>query len=142
MAMGTVTATNVKTGAVEVVKSFPEGTQAEIYSAAVTTAFAATDVITGPKIPAGAYLLDVFLQSTDIDSGSTCLLDVGISGTAQKFIAASTVGQAGGLVHATGSTTLGYSPSSDTAVLVTCNATANTAVAGTVTVGITYTQSP
>jgi len=140
--MANTNATNVKTGAVEVVKSYPEGVQVEIYSAAVTTAFAATDTITGPKIPAGAYLWDLILDVTDIDSGSTSVLDVGISGTAQKFIAASTVGRAGGIARMSAAGTLGYSPTSDTAVIVTCNATANTAVAGTVTIGIAYTVSP
>lgn len=136
------TAVNVKTGTPSDVKTMPQHVTTQIVSQAVDTSFAVGDTISGPILPAGAYLWDLILDVTDIDSGSTCLLDVGIPGTAQKFLAASTVGQAGGVVHGAKAGMLGYSPTSNTPILVTCNATANTAAAGTVIIGISYTMDP
>ena len=142
--MANTNMTNVLTGTAPVVKSFPVGVTSNICSAATTTSLAANDTLTGPSIPAGAYLVGVTLMSTDIDSNGspTVLFDVGISGSATKFISGSNIGQAGGVATMGGTTGLGYSPTTDTPVIVTCNTAAATKVAGTVTLGIFYTNSP
>jgi hypothetical protein len=142
--MANTNMTNVLTSTAPVVKSFPVGITTNICSAAVTTSLALNDTLTGPSIPAGAYLVDVLLMSTDIDSNGspTVTLDVGISGAATKFIAASTVGQTGGIAHMGGTTGLGYTPAADTPVIVTVSAAGATKVAGTITLAILYTNSP
>ena len=142
--MANTNMTNVLTSAAPVVKSMPQGVISNICSAAVTTSLAANDTLTGPSIPAGAYLVDVLLMSTDLDTAGspTITLDVGISGSAAKFISASTVGQTGGVARMGLTTGLGYSPTSDTPVIVTVNAAGTTKAAGTVTLAILYTNSP
>ena len=142
--MANTNATNVKTGSVPGVKSMPQHLICNTVTAAVTTALALNDTITGPSIPAGAYLIDVILMSTDLDTAGspTITLDVGISGAATKFIAASTIGQTGGVARLGGTTGLGYSPTSDTPVIVTVSAAGTTKAAGTVVLSIVYTNDP
>lgn len=142
--MATWTATNVLTGAVEKTKYVQIGVVTEIYSVALTTALALNDIITGPNIPAGCFLDNVKIDVGQLDSNGSPLitLDVGISGTAQKFLAASTVAQAGGIAGAAVAGTVGYSPTTDTAVLVKVHAAAATAKAGTIVISVTYTASP
>lgn len=142
MAMGTVTATNVATGAVEEVKYIETKTMSEIYSAATTTALAITDTIVGPSLPAGTFLWDVVVDWTDVDSAASFTWTAGISGTLAKFISTSTVGQAAGIAHMNVGGNLGYSPAADTPVLVTITATAGTPVAGTCRISLIYTASP
>lgn len=139
--MANINATNVVTGAVENPKYIQAGVITEIYSAAVTTSLAQNDTVTGPKIPANCTLLNVILDSDDLDSGTSIKWDVGISGTAAKFISASTVSQAGGIATANVAGTVGYTPTSDTAVIAKVNTAAGTAVAGTIRIAIVYTAS-
>lgn len=141
--MANWTATDVQTGAVETPKYVHVGAVAEIYSVAVTTSLALNDTITGPVLPAGCTLIDVILDCDDLDSnGSPAIkFDVGISGTAAKFISASTVGQAGGVQRSNVAGTTGYTPTSNTPVIAKVNTAAATAAAGTVRIGILYTAS-
>jgi hypothetical protein len=141
--MANTNATNVATSQVEAVKYVQTGVVTEIYSAAVTTSLAANDTITGPSIPANCTLLDVILDADDLDTGTPAIkFDVGVSGTAAKFISASTVAQGGGVQHANVAGTVGYTPTSDTAVIAKVNTAAATAAAGTVRLAIVYTASP
>lgn len=141
--MANINATNVVTGAVENPKYIQSGVVTEIYSAAVTTSLALADTVTGPKIPANCTLLNVILDSDDLDTNGspTIKWDVGISGTAAKFISASTVSQAGGIATANVAGTVGYTPTSDTAVIAKVNTAAATAAAGTIRIAIVYTAS-
>jgi hypothetical protein len=142
--MANTNMTNVLTGTLPVVKSMPQGLITQICTAAVTTALAAADTLTGPSIPGGAYLWDIILDTTDLDSNGspTITLSVGIAGTLTKFINASTIGQTGGSVHMNVAGALGYSPTDDTPVIVSVTAAGTTKVAGTVKIGVTYTNSP
>lgn len=144
MAMGTVTMTDVLSGAVEVPKYIQAGNMSEIYTAAVTTSLASGDLLLGPKIPAGCYLVDVVLDATDLDSAGTPAVTatVGISGTLAKFISTVTLGTAGNVTHMNVGGNLGYSPTTDTQVQVSITGTAGTAVAGTINLGVIYTASP
>jgi hypothetical protein len=67
------------------------------YEAAV--ALVIDDVIRAVKIPAGATIQEIILAVDDLDTGSTLTLDVGDGTTADRFIAASTIGQGGGVVR-------------------------------------------
>ena len=143
MAMGTVTMTDVLSGAVEKVKYVEIANVTEIYSAAVSTALASGDLLIGPSIPAGCYLVDVILSQTAIDSASSPALTatVGISGTLAKFISTTTIGAAV-VTHMNVGGVLGYAPTVDTPVEIAITNTAGTAVAGTITLGLVYTASP
>ena len=143
MALGTVTMTDVLSGAVEKVKYIETGTATEIYSAAVSTSLASGDLLVGPSIPAGCYLLDVKIDNTTIDSAGSPAITAtaGISGTLAKFISTVTLGVTSPRGINVGGN-VGYSPTVDTPVLIAITNTAGTAVAGTITCSVAYTASP
>jgi len=68
---------------------------------ALTAALAAGDVIKMVKVPKGARVVDVQLSTTDLDTHGTptIALDVGDDGDTDRFIAGSTIGQAGGVAR-------------------------------------------
>lgn len=143
--MATFTGTSVKTSAsTEEPQWLHTGLSAVIMSAAVTDALTTNDVITGPYIPAGAYLVDVIVDTTDLDTdvSPTVEFTVGISGTAAKFISASSKATTGGIARMNVASALGYTPASDTQVILTVTAAATAAAAGTIKIGVIYTNSP
>lgn len=93
----------------------PAGAQDLVAVTATYTLAAAlviNDVIEMIELPPGCVPVDVILDAEDLDSGTTLTLDVGIMEgdvgdttvvnrtTGAEFIAASTVGQAGGVARA------------------------------------------
>jgi hypothetical protein len=143
MAMGTVQALNVLTGTTEGVKYNATGVTTEIWSAAVTTALAATDTISGPTIPAGCYLTDLSVAVTDVDSGAGFVFGAGYTGALAAFIAAgNTTGQANGIARANVAGAIGFTAATNTTILVTVGTTPATPVAGTITICASYTASP
>ena len=142
--MANTNATNVKTGSLPAVKSMPQHLVCNTVTAAVTTSLAAADTITGPSIPAGAYLIDVILECTDLDTNGTPTIawNVGISGTAAKFMSAVTTGQSAGQSRPNVAGVVGYSPTSDTPGIATVSTAAATKAAGTVVLSIIYTNDP
>lgn len=93
----------------------PAGAQDLVAATATYTTAAAlelNDVIEMLELPPGCVPVDVILDTEDLDSGTTLTLDVGIMAgdvgdttvanrtTGAEFIAASTVGQAGGVARA------------------------------------------
>lgn len=141
MAMGTVTATDLSGGA-HAVQVQENGVFVQIVTASVTTALAITDIITGPSIPANCSLVDVVVDFTDIDSATSFACTVGITGTTAKFISSDTTGRAGGIARMNVAGALGYTPTSDTPVLLTVTATAGTPVAGTIKMAVHCTRNP
>lgn len=78
-------------------KPFPDGNLGVRYAKfTATTALAAADVIQMVDVFAGETVHDVKLKTGDLDSGTAIVLGVGDDGDTDVFIAASTVGQAGG----------------------------------------------
>jgi hypothetical protein len=140
--MATVQAVNILTGTTEGVKYNATGVTTEIWTAAVTTALATSDIISGPTLPAGCYITNVVISVTDIDSATSSLMTVGYTGATAAFISSSSVGQAGGIASANVAGSIGFSATTDTTVLVTITATAGTPVAGTVRILLSYTASP
>lgn len=141
--MATFAAVNVLTNAVEGVKYNATGNTSEIWSAAVTTSLASGDTITGPSLPAGCYLVDVVVDTDDLDSATSITFKAGYSGALAAWIAdGNTTMRTGGIVHANVAGTVGYTSTSDKQLLVTITATAGTPVAGTVRLGLIYTASP
>lgn len=64
-----------------------------------TTALVIDDVIEMIPLAEGVSVLDVILSTEDLDSGTALLLDVGDGDTDDRYIAADTVGQAGGVAR-------------------------------------------
>lgn len=141
MPMGTVTATDLS-GGVHGVQFQEKGDFTQIVTASVTTALAITDVITGPSIPAGCSLVDCIVDMTDIDGATSLTWTLGRSGSAAAFIATNTTGRSAGIARMDVAAALGYTPTSDTPVILTITATAGTPVAGTVKIGVTCTRNP
>jgi hypothetical protein len=73
-----------------------------VSSYSLAAALALNDVIQSPPLPKGAVVYDVMLAVTDLDTNGapTITLDVGYGGDPDYFIAASTVGQTGGVARA------------------------------------------
>lgn len=66
----------------------------ETYEAA--TALVINDVIEMIPVPAGATVAEMFLATDDLDTGTTIVLAVGDGDDDDRYIAGSTIGQAGG----------------------------------------------
>lgn len=67
-----------------------------------TAAFVINDIVQMVSVPNGYQVTDIILDTDQLDTNvsPTITLDVGDSGAAQAYVAADTVGQAGGVIHA------------------------------------------
>lgn len=116
------------------------GDAASLKAKSQTVAVAAGHVINnwfvGPIVPRGALLLDVIVDSTDLDSNGTPLITLatGVAGTPAAYIAASTVPRTGGRMRADVVGALPAVMTADTEIRSTIIAAAATAAAGTVTI--------
>ena len=70
----------------------------------VSTALVINDVIEMVRVPKGAEVVDIILVTDDLDTGTALTLDVGTGDDVDYFIAASTVGRAGGVARASEAT--------------------------------------
>jgi hypothetical protein len=81
-------------------KPFPSGAIGVRYAKFnVTAAPNAADVYQMVDIFAGETLHDIKIKSSDLDTGSGLVLDVGDATDPDRFIDGSTIGQAGGIDH-------------------------------------------
>ena len=82
-------------------KPFPSGAVGVRYAKInITAAVNAGDIYKMVDIFAGETLHDVKIKSSDLDTGSGLVWGVGDGGDTDKYIASSTIGQAGGVDHA------------------------------------------
>jgi hypothetical protein len=113
-----------------------------VYESYTLASATLNDTYTMCKIPAGATILDVVLSSDDVDTNGTPTVkyDVGDSGSATRFISATTIGQAGGVARMDqkGGHLKAYT--ADDTVIVKINTAAATFAAGTIRVGVLYTM--
>ncbi len=98
----------------------------EIGSATLGTA----DVLTGPTVPANSVIVGGSLSVSDLDTGATLTLDVGDATDDNRFLAASTIGQAGGFAAFAAVAGGGYKYTAATRVDVTPAAASAGGVAG------------
>lgn len=118
------------------------GPQTVTQTYTLTGALALNDTIDMFVLPANHSALDFILSTTDLDTDGapTITLDVGDSGSAARYISASTVGQAGGVQRMVLHAAHGYTPTSDTTIVVKVSAAPATgAAAGTITLTMVYT---
>jgi hypothetical protein len=112
-------------------------------SYALTAALVLDDIIQMVRVPAGATVLDVTLKVPDLDShGSPAItLDVGYGGDDDYWIVANTVGQAGGFIRASATTTVPLAfTSEDTIDIHVDTAPATGATTGTLYLTVFYTM--
>jgi hypothetical protein len=110
-------------------------------SYSLAAALALNDVLQGPMLQAGSTVVDVTLVTTDLDTNGTptITLDVGYGGDADYFIAASTIGQAGGIARASAATAQPLTLESNDTIDVTVHAAPATgATTGTVTLSVFF----
>jgi len=106
---------------------------------AVDTSLVDSDTLEFFELPAGATVVYALLESTDIDTGTPAVtINIGDAGSASRFFAASTVGQAGTAAVATAATGLFHTYSADTLITGALGTDADNAAAGTITLGIGY----
>ncbi len=107
----------------------------------ITAALSANDLIYMVQIPAGFELWHGWILCDDIDTGTATLeLDVGISGSAQKFLnsgvlngsAVTNYNPEGGIIVPFNVAGIPYTPTSATDIIVTVTAAANAGGTGTV----------
>lgn len=107
----------------------------------LAAALALNDVLQSPVLSAGSTIVDVMLVTSDLDSNGTPLITLGVGpGTAPtQFIAASTVGQAGGVARANAVTAQPLTLTQDDTIDVTVSAAPATgATTGTVTLHVFF----
>ncbi len=81
-------------------KPFPSGNVGVRYAKLnVTAALNAADVYQMVDVFAGETVHDIKIKSSDLDTGTGLVLDVGDATDADRFIDGSTIGQAGGTDH-------------------------------------------
>lgn len=87
------------------------------------------------KVPAGFTVTGVYLALTDIDTNGspTVAVTLGDAGSANRLVASSTIGQAGGNTTTLQSGGLYYQYTVDTDILLTFGTGSATAAAGTAT---------
>src|SRR5262252_3479519 len=69
------------------------------FSFNASVALIINDIILLAQIPAGAFLDDFLVDVPDLDTATTMTLSLGDNTTANRYLSASTVGQAGGKVN-------------------------------------------
>ena len=110
-----------------------------VYSITATSAFANGDVLNFGVAPKGFRVISGTLESTDIDTNGspTVTINIGDSGDADRFFAAATVGQAGGVTSTMAATGTNYQFTDDTLITGAFAAGPATGATGTITVTLT-----
>lgn len=92
------------------------------------------------RLPKGAEVAWVMLDSTDIDSATSVTLEIGDAGDTDRLLAANTIGQTGAAVvgPTIAKTGFGYKYTDETLVQVRVAAAPGTPVAGTIKYLIGY----
>lgn len=124
-----------------VTRFLPTGVVAVVAEYDLAAALVLNDVIVGPTIPAGATVLQVILDSTDVDTGTPAVLfDVGDASVAARYISQSTVGQGGGIGTSAVAGAI-HDYAADTAIQITVHtAPATGATTGTIRLAVLYTM--
>jgi hypothetical protein len=141
---------NINSGTTELPKYNATGVTTEIYSGTIGTGVVLTDLILGPVVQAGNYITDATIASDDLDSAASPLIQYNLgyidnAGTyhGSAFIAAGalTMGT-GGISKANVAASYGTVFTSNITMCASITATAGTAVAGVVRMGVAFTASP
>jgi hypothetical protein len=93
-------------GAPYAVAGVGDGQQAKVMVCEYTwsAALVINDIFQSPMLPKGAVVYDVMVCTSDMDTATSVTLDVGYGTDPDYFVAASTIGQTGGVVRASAAT--------------------------------------
>lgn len=107
---------------------------------AVTAALTTADTLNFFDLPANARVLSMTLEATDLDTNGspTLAINVGDAGSANRYFAASTVGQAGTAAVASAVAGIGFKTTAKTRIVGVPSTNAATGVAGTVSLSCLY----
>lgn len=108
-------------------------------SYSLAAALALNDVLQSPLIQSGSTVIDVMVVVSDLDTGGSpsITLDVGYGDDPDYFIAASTVGQAGGVARASAATAQPLTLAKNDTIDITVKAAPATgATTGTITLSV------
>ena len=116
------------------------GVQVARASVTCTAAPTTSDTLNFFYLPAGARVLGGYLTASDMDTNGspTLTLNIGDTGSANRFFAASNVAQAGTAALQQAASGLDYRVSARTLVTGAAQANAATGAAGTVTLVLLY----
>lgn len=117
------------------------GQPVTVYAEVAAAAAGASDTFRMFQIPSGARVIDWGLGADDIDTnGSPAVtLSLGDSGSATRYVSASTIGQSGAApVDAKLKTGYGYQYTADDYLVITVGVAAATFAAGTLRAHLTY----
>lgn len=107
-----------------------------------TAALALNDVIQSPPLPKGAVVYDVMICTSDMDSATSVTLDVGYGTDPDYFIAASTIGQTGGVARAAAATSKPLSLTVNDTIDVLIKAAPGTPItSGTISLVVHYVMA-
>ena len=106
----------------------------------VGTALIVNDIIEMVRVPKNATVVDVILVTDDLDSDGTpaITLDVGYGGNYDYFIAASTVGQAGGVARMAAATAFPLTLTEEDTIDVHVDTAPDAGGTGTITLTVMY----
>lgn len=142
-------AVNVLTGTTEGPKYNDTGVTSEIWIANLGSTVGANDIINGPTLPAGTYIVGAAVDTDKLDSaGSPAItFEVGYinAGTtaAGAFIATgNTTAQAGGIQGANVAGTIGFTSTLNSTMQAKITNAPGTSVAGKFRMRLDYTASP
>ena len=108
----------------------------------ISAALVINDIVNLFYLPPRSRVLSGFIKSADLDTNVSpaVTLDVGDAGDPDRYFAASTVGQAGGVDTTMAATGVDYLNTAKTLVYLTVHAApATSATTGTIVVSLTYT---
>ncbi|WP_439684859.1 hypothetical protein MNJPNG_04960 [Cupriavidus oxalaticus] len=134
---------STNTGAANAVPGIGDGhgLKAVVGVYTLAAALVINDVIQSPTVPKGATVLDVMVVTTDLDTNGapTITLDVGYGTDPDYFVAASTIGQTGGVVRASAATAKPLTlTENDTIDVLVKAAPATGATSGTISIVVTF----
>lgn len=110
------------------------------YEIGAATDIANDNTIQMVPLPADVTVTDVILVADDIENGTTITLDVGDGNDPDAFIAASTIGQAGGLARSAAATAFPrYYSAADTIDVYIKSSAATPKTSGTFSLTVYYT---
>lgn len=134
-------AVNINTGTTEGTKYYEIGTIAEMWVATLTSTATTGDVVLGPTIPAGTWLMDVKTDWGALGAGAT--QSVGYTSHTAAFIASgNTTPAAGGIQAANVAATTGFTSTTNTQVFITLGGSFTAASSTKVVIMVTYTANP
>ncbi len=138
----TVSLPNAVTGFVGV---GPGGNRALVHATAIaelpTTQLQSGDISWLMYVPAGAVIVDGFVSSDDMDTGTTLAYNIGDTTTTNLFFSATTTGQSAGSSQMLSAARYTLYATA-TRLKMTITTSAQTAVAGTFILGLSYFVDP